>query len=85
MSSDFYPACLSRNLVRTQAPEYRDNADSFLSVNDTASAKYQQKRVTAGFLAFPDFGGKKAKAIFGHVPVTLGLTSLRNVLLRPVQ
>lgn len=81
MSSDFYPACLSRNLVRTATSEYRENADC-PSRPDDALAERRRDPVTASFMAFPDFGGKRTKAVFGSIH-TVSITLLRNVL-RPV-
>lgn len=83
MSSDFYSACLSRNLVRTATSEYRENAD-FPSRQDDALAERRRDPVTASFMAFPDFGGKRMKATFGASLRTVSITLLRNVL-RPAQ
>lgn len=57
MSSNLYPASLSRNLVRTGAFGYRENvALGLLAIAETLSGDEGQRLDAVGsFLAFPDF------------------------------
>lgn len=61
MSSDFYPASLSRNLVRAGAFGYRENAALRLLLDAARNAVRRQDRdpgSAVNFMAFPDFGRK---------------------------
>ncbi|MCX8999608.1 hypothetical protein NOF55_21105 [Rhizobiaceae bacterium BDR2-2] len=81
MSSDFYPSSLSRNLVRTGAFGYRENAALHLllsAAEDVARNAGHDRGSTVNFVAFPDFD-RKAKT--GPKVVSFGRTHLRTLAL----
>lgn len=65
MSSDFYSACLSRNLVRSGGLEYRENAAIPLLYNAIEADGCHDLSV-ANFTSFPDFDRKRKTSIFGY-------------------
>ncbi|MCJ7997951.1 hypothetical protein J5N58_25520 [Rhizobium cremeum] len=68
MSSDFYPACLARNLVRAGTFGYRENVD-LCSVPDNANRTDGQRNLpTVNFVAFPNFSGRR-KTGYPDTPV----------------
>ncbi len=56
MSSDFYSACLSRNLVRSGGLEYRENA--------AIETDGRHDLSVSNFTTFPDFSRKRKTGVF---------------------
>ena len=56
MSSNEYPACVSRNLVRTSAFGYRDHANLCALLETTVGQDAQRRLSLASMTMFPDFG-----------------------------
>lgn len=72
MSSDFYHASLSRNLIRTGAFGYRENAGPHILLNiadEVALLADDGRASLKDFTAFPDFG-RKGQA--GSPAISLG-------------
>lgn len=59
MSSDFYPACLARNLVRAGTFGYRENADLRSRPDDANRTDSRHNLPTVNFVAFPNFSRRR--------------------------